>query len=206
MNRGHKKNSDQTDCYFITFNVVDWVDVFVRPAYKRVVTDALNEYVASQGLIIYAWCLMSNHLHMVAEVKPGYHFAVVIRQLKKAVARKIMEAIEEEPDPRREWMLARFANFSQCLKRIEKYPLWQDCNHPVHVQSDNRASLLEHIRYIHENPTRDRIVEFPEEYLYSSARDYSGMKGLVNIRKVMNLPGDPQLILSQRFLQGERMN
>lgn len=206
MHRDHKKSNDHQACYFITFNVVEWVDIFVRPAYKRVVTNALNEYISSQGLVVYAWCLMSNHLHMVAQVKPGYSFAVVIRHLKKTIAGKIMEAMEDEPDPRKEWMLARFENFSQCLKRIEKHPLWQDCNHPIHIEASNRSSLLERIRYIHENPVRDRIVEFPEEYLFSSARDYSGMKGLVDIRKVKSQPGDPQPIISPRFMQRESMN
>jgi len=206
MNRDHKKSNDQPACYFITLNVVEWVDIFVRPAYKRVVADALNEYIISQGLVVYAWCLMSNHLHMVAQVKQGHTFAVVIRHLKKTIATKIMEVIEDEPDPRKEWMLARFENFSQCLKRLEKHPLWQDCNHPIHIESGNRASLLEHISYIHENPVRDRIVEFPDEYLFSSARDYSGMKGLVNIRKVVVQPGDQQPVFSQRLSQRESMN
>jgi len=206
MNRDPKKSNDQQACYFITFNVVEWVDIFVRPSYKRVVADVLNEYIAYHGLIVYAWCLMSNHLHLVAQVKHGSTFAVTIRNLKKSIARKMKEVMEEEPDPRKEWMMARFANFSQCLKRIEKHPLWQDCNHPVHIESGNRESLLEHIHYIHENPVRDRIVEFPEEYLFSSARDYSGMRGLVDVRKVISLPGDPLPIVSPRFMQRENMN
>ena len=35
--------------------------------------------------------------------------------------------------------------------------------------------------YIHYNPERTEIVANSEEYLYSSARDYAGEKGLVNI-------------------------
>ena len=35
--------------------------------------------------------------------------------------------------------------------------------------------------YIHENPVKEGIVQKPEDYLYSSARDYAGMKGLVEI-------------------------
>ena len=206
MNRDHKKSNDQQACYFITFNVVDWVDIFVRPAYKQVITDSLNEYIAYKGLVVYAWCLMSNHLHLVAQVKKGLSFAVVTRQLKKSIARKMMEVIESEPDPRKEWMLSRFENFSQCLRRLDKYPLWQECNHPVHIEPGNRQALLEHVHYIHENPSRDKIVEFPEEYLFSSARDYAGMKGLVHIRKIISLPGDPPSGISPRYLQPESMN
>jgi hypothetical protein len=34
---------------------------------------------------------------------------------------------------------------------------------------------------IHENPVRAGWVESPEEYLYSSARNYSGLPGLIEI-------------------------
>src|SRR5882724_12000981 len=123
MNRDRKRSNDQQACYFITFNVVDWVDIFVRPAYKRVIAESLNEYIASKGLVVYAWCLMSNHLHLVVQVKEGHSFAVTMRQLKKRMAQKIMEVMEDEPDLRKEWIKGRFENFSLCLKRIEKHPL-----------------------------------------------------------------------------------
>jgi hypothetical protein len=37
------------------------------------------------------------------------------------------------------------------------------------------------IKYIHENPIRAGWVENLEDYLYSSARNYSGMKGLIEV-------------------------
>jgi hypothetical protein len=37
------------------------------------------------------------------------------------------------------------------------------------------------LNYIHQNPVRAGIVVQPEHYLYSSALDYSGGKGLINI-------------------------
>jgi hypothetical protein len=37
------------------------------------------------------------------------------------------------------------------------------------------------MKFIHENPVRSGIVEIPEEYLYSSARNYSGLNGLIEV-------------------------
>lgn len=37
------------------------------------------------------------------------------------------------------------------------------------------------INYNHENPVRSGIVEKPEDYLYSSARNYSGIKGIIEV-------------------------
>lgn len=35
--------------------------------------------------------------------------------------------------------------------------------------------------YIHNNPVKAGFVENPEDYLYSSARDYSGRQGLIKV-------------------------
>ncbi|MFT4857763.1 MAG: hypothetical protein ACI9UV_003263 [Algoriphagus sp.] len=37
------------------------------------------------------------------------------------------------------------------------------------------------MNYIHDNPVRTGIVEKPEDYLYSSARNYAGLKGLIDV-------------------------
>ena len=54
-------NINNGSCYCVTLNVVDWVDIFIRPVYKNVIVDSLNLFVERKGLIIHAWCLMSNH-------------------------------------------------------------------------------------------------------------------------------------------------
>jgi len=40
------------------------------------------------------------------------------------------------------------------------------------------------MNYIHNNPVRAELVGRAEDYLYSSARDYAGEKGLVEITMV----------------------
>ena len=57
------------DLYFITSTVIDWMDVFTRPAYKRIVVDSLKYCQANKGLEIYAWVLMTNHLHMIVSIQ-----------------------------------------------------------------------------------------------------------------------------------------
>jgi len=37
------------------------------------------------------------------------------------------------------------------------------------------------LEYIHNNPVKAGIVEKPEDYLYSSARDYNSLKGMLDI-------------------------
>jgi putative transposase len=171
-------------CYFLTFNVVDRIDVFVRPAYKQVVVNALNHFVDTQGLIVYAWCLMSSHVHLLIKTREGNGPAYFERDFKRFTTPEILKAIEVEMDPRREWMIKQFENFGTSLKKIEKFHLWQNCSSPLHIDCGQPQLLLDRIGHIHENPIRERIVELPENYLFSSARDYAGMKGLVKVKPV----------------------
>jgi len=85
-------------------------------------------------------------------------------------------------------MLQRFEDFGKSLKRIEKCHLWQNCSSPLHVDATQPDLLMSRIEHIHENPVRERIVDLPEAYLFSSARDYAGGKGLVKV-KVAQQPG-----------------
>jgi hypothetical protein len=81
-------------------------------------------------------------------------------------------------------MLYRFEFAGKFLRRIEKYHFWQDGNHAVYLDPHKPKMLLQRLHYTHENPVRAGIIENAEEYWYSSARDYCGKKGLVNITLV----------------------
>jgi len=171
-------------CYFLTLNVVDRIDVFTRPAYKQVVADALNYFVDQGQITIYAWCLMTHHLHLLVKTPEGYGPAYFERDFKKYTTPEILKAIDVEMDLRKDWMIQRFEDYGKSLKRIEKLHLWQNCSSPLHIDPAQPELLVSRIEHINENPVRERIVDLPEAYLYSSARDYIGGKGLVKVKVV----------------------
>ncbi len=169
----HDLNNRQA-CYFITFNTIDWVDVFIRPVYKQVIVHTLNHFIETKGLKVHAWCLMSNHLHLIAQAKEGYTITDIEKQYKAFTTTKILEALDAEPEIRKAWMLERFKNLD----------IWQTCNSPVAIDLKNTASTLDYFQFVHDKPVRDRYVDMAVDYSYSSARDYAGAKGLVYISKV----------------------
>jgi hypothetical protein len=57
--------------------------------------------------------------------------------------------------------------------------VWQDGNDAQQIESN--GYLEEKLNYFHNNPVKAELVERPEDYLYSSARDYAGEKGLVEV-------------------------
>ncbi|HUB61157.1 MAG TPA: hypothetical protein VL978_10665 [Puia sp.] len=182
-------------CYLLTLNIVDKIDLFVRPAYKEVIAAALNHFIHTQGLNLYCWCLMSSHLHLVLRTKDAAAPAWFERDFKKYTTPALLKTIEVEMDLRREWMLQRFEEYGRSLRRLEKYLLWQNCSSPLRIENDQPRILMDRITHIHENPVREGIVDQPEAYLFSSARDYVGIHGLVAVKVVQ-----PQGLISVKRL------
>ncbi len=48
INKNKNQGLNLQDCSYLTFNVVDWIDVFIRPTYKQIIVDALNYCVETK--------------------------------------------------------------------------------------------------------------------------------------------------------------
>lgn len=172
---------DQHARYFMTLTVVNWIDVFSRKEYKDIVVDSLSHCIKNKGLDIYAWVIMTNHMHLVAACHKPNRMSGFLRDFKKYTSKKITDAICEIPESRREWLLDKFSFEAKRIGRAKDYKLWKDDNHAIDLDN-NGIDMMQKIDYIHENPVRAGIVRNPEDYVYSSAIDYTPMgKGLVEV-------------------------
>lgn len=169
----------QNDYYFITNTVVYWVDIFTRKEYKDIIVDSLNYCVKEKGLELNAWVLMTNHLHMVCRAKEPFRISDIMRDFKKFTSKAITSAMEEIPESRKEWILDKLAFEARRSGRTEYYKVWKDDYHAILI--DGKISIMQKINYLHDNPVRAGIVFEPDEYVYSSAIDYAGKKGLVKV-------------------------
>ena len=69
MSDGGYKIRNNEGIHFVTFAVVEWVDVFTRKEYRDIVLDSIGYCQKEKGLILCGWCLMSNHIHMVISAR-----------------------------------------------------------------------------------------------------------------------------------------
>ncbi|MCX2742677.1 transposase [Mangrovivirga sp. M17] len=146
------KFSDPQGIYFVTCTVVHWIDLFTQKHFRYIVIDSLKHCQENKGLIIYSWCIMPSHIHLIVSTE-GLELTAILRAFKNAESR---------------------------LKRIVNNKVWQDGNHPVLLEANK--FINQKLAYIHNNPVEAEIVDEPEEYLYSSARDYCGNKnGLLRV-------------------------
>ena len=83
------------ELYFTTTTVVDWMDVFTRPRSMHIIVESLEYCQANKGVDIYAWVLMTNHLHMIVGTSGAASIGDVLRDFKKFTSKGIVKAIQE---------------------------------------------------------------------------------------------------------------
>ena len=177
MDIQHRINGE---VYFVTDTVVDWVDIFTRPIYKHIVIESLQYCQEHKGLIIYAWVLMSNHLHAIVGSEGEAKVSDIWRDFKKITSKEIIATIKTEiSESRSEWMLNRFEYSGKNDKKIKNYRFWQEGNDAQGIYLNEYFE--QKLNYIHYNPVKAEIVNRPEDYRYSSAIDYAGGKGLLKV-------------------------
>lgn len=156
---------------FITITVIEWIDVFTRVEYKDFLVKCLQHCQKNKGLEIYAYVIMTNHLHLVVfdRTQP---LAGVLRDFKTYTSKELFKMIAQNPaESRKEWMLQLFKNAGQENPLNVYHQFWQNENYPVALFSN--AIIQQKIDYIHQNPVRAGFVNEPYEYLYSSANPLS---------------------------------
>ncbi len=166
--------------YFVTFAVVEWIDVFTRKDYQQIIIDSLNYCQKEKGLVIYAWCLMTNHIHLIISSKNN-NLSDILRDFKKYTSKNILNAIlNNDTESRKEWMISIFKRNGINNYKNKKYQFWRQNNQPKELFSEKFTQ--EKLDYIHNNPVESGLVEKAEDYLLSSAKNYYfNEKGLIDI-------------------------
>ncbi|MFN3760914.1 MAG: REP-associated tyrosine transposase [Algoriphagus aquaeductus] len=163
----HYSIKDQGAVHFVTFTVRRWVDVFTRSAYCDILIESLKYCQDRKGLEIFAWVIMSNHAHLILRAKDE-NLSDNLRDLKKFTSKKIFNAICENPkESRKQWL-------KMLLSYEDKIWFWEEGYHGEEIFT--QEFFDQKVNYIHSNPVRANIVEKEEEYLYSSAADFYGVR------------------------------
>jgi REP element-mobilizing transposase RayT len=164
MSDGGYKIRNQAAIHFITFVPIaigiEWVDVFTRKNYRDIVLDSIKHCQMERGLLLHCWCIMSNHVHLIASAK-NCDFSEILRDFKKFTSKQIIKAIEEnQHESRREWMLKIFRQQGESNSRNTNYQFWRQSlsrtrfgnNQPQELYSS--AFIFQKINYIPARPVR----------------------------------------------------
>lgn len=149
---------------FITYSCYQRRPLLGTPALRDRYLDHLNSARRRLRLLLHAWVIMPDHIHLIA-IPDGGTIAPVLRALKQGFSRKVLNEWRRAGDTRLE-----FAKVSE-----SEYRFWQrGGGYDRNIRSNEE--LVRHTAYIHANPIRRGLVERAEDWRWSSYGAWHGLK------------------------------
>ncbi len=159
--------------YFLTWTIVGWLPVFTRQETVEIVFDSWRFLQRERGFKLFGYVILENHLHLIASAND---LEKAIKDSKSFTARQIIDCLER----RSAETLLKQLRFQKLAHKLESsYQLWQEGSHPEQIQND--MIMWQKLEYIHNNPVERGYVDDPLHWRYSSARNYAGQCGLIEV-------------------------
>jgi REP element-mobilizing transposase RayT len=153
--------------YFITTTIVDWQIVFTTDLYHRIILNSMEHCIKNKGLHLHAYVIMPNHAHYILSTGVGKSLSDIMRDFNTRTSREITSLLKREG---KDNLQRIFRNAARLDGRGNSFKVWQEGFHPIALLTE--PFLLQKLNYLHDNPVRKGYVERPEEWKYSSARNY----------------------------------
>lgn len=181
MSRKYRYGNER-HAHFVTYTVVHWIDFFIRNEYRTILVDSIKYCQAHKGLELHAYCIMPSHVHMIIGTQGTHSFVDITRDLKGYTSRRFRQILLDQNinyESRKAWMLWMMRRTGLSNSNNQDFQFWQQDSHPIELWSDD--VFYQKMDYIHMNPVVSGFVDQPEHWLYSSARDYAGTKGILDL-------------------------
>jgi putative transposase len=172
MGRDRYRILDQTAPHFLTCTVVQWLPLFAQPANAQIVLDALGHLQREGRLTLHGYVILENHCHLLAAAP---QLGKSIASFKSFTARRIIDRLRERRSP----ALDLLAWHKPRHKGDREHQVWQEGSHPELIQGE--PMMRQKLDYIHNNPVARGYVDDPLHWRYSSARNYAGREGLLEV-------------------------
>ncbi|GAG17916.1 unnamed protein product, partial [marine sediment metagenome] len=132
----------------------------------------------NKNLQLFAFVILDDHFHLIAS---ALDLSNTITSLKKFIAKKIIVQLNQD---NKSWLLNQLSYYKKKYKKGSDYQVWQEGIHPQSITTDKM--LIQKIEYIHYNPVKRGLVDKPEHWRYSSARNYlSNDHSIIKIDEIL---------------------
>jgi REP element-mobilizing transposase RayT len=132
-----------------------------------------------KGLEIFSWVIMTNHVHLIVSSNKD-PLENIFRDMKRHTSSKLKKLIvSNQFESRHLWITKLMIGAGNDLSHNRGWQFWQQVTMPIEIR--NQRSFYEISDYIHKNPVKAGFVEKEEDWRYSSARDFYGKKGLIEL-------------------------
>jgi len=149
---------------FFTATNLEWKPLLKEGKHKDIVINSLRFLVKNNGVKIYSFVIMPNHLHLIWQIQAGHERQNVQRDFLKFTAQQIRFNMQVSNI---EWLKEFEVN-----AKDRKYQFWE--RNPLSVDLYTESVWLQKIEYVHNNPAQKKweLCILPEAYDYSSALFY----------------------------------
>ncbi len=165
--RTHRVRVEHTNhLRFLTFSCFQRLALFKNDAIKDAFVDHLGAAREKHRFHLIAWVVMPEHVHLLLWPRlPEAPVSAILRTLKQRFAQQVIAR----------WRTLRAPIFPRIIDSGGVPRFWlRGGGHDRNVWSDEE--IAEKIAYIHRNPVTRGLVRSPEEWKWSSARWYAGMR------------------------------
>jgi REP element-mobilizing transposase RayT len=153
--------SRDNPCYYLTSVAKDRLPVFQTEKIKQIVCKALDEARKSANLLIFAYVIMPDHLHLITNGERT--ISEVVRYTNGITAKRVIDYLKEN-----NYTSSLLKLRQETKQRNYKHSLFE--HHPNAFSINNEGTFMQKVNYIHQNPVRAGLVEKAEDYKFSSAR------------------------------------
>jgi REP element-mobilizing transposase RayT len=151
--------------YLLTSVTHKRLPIFQTDAVKQVVADAYDEARRNHGILIFGYVIMPDHTHVVTDGRRD--MAEVLRYLNGISAKRVIDYLKTN-------------GFESSLAKLRiqergnqhKHSVYE--HHPNGFRITGESALFQKIQYLHLNPVKDELVDHPDSYKFSSARQWHG--------------------------------
>jgi putative transposase len=147
---------------FLTATIIGWKKLLKPVKYKIAILQELKSLVQENKIILYAYCVMDNHIHLIWQMKENYNSIEVRKSLLENSAKYIKNDLAIcHPN-----VLKLFAS----TQKDRTFHFWK--RRPLSIDLFSDYVFYQKLDYIHENPVKAGLCSYPEEYIFSSAQFY----------------------------------
>jgi len=150
--------------YFITTKVTDYKAIFKEKRYIDIILENLNFYRDKYNYKLLAYVIMPEHFHLMLYIEKGWQLFKIMEELKRYTSKQILKQLKNEKKVK----LLSF--FKSKASGKEKHKVWEEGFRSLGIYSKRIFDIK--MNYIHNNPVKRGLVKKPEDYLYSSFRNY----------------------------------
>ena len=149
---------------FFTATILEWKHLLKKDEFKQIIVDSLLFLKKEGSIVVNAFVIMPNHIHLIWQIQDGYKQDKIQMRFLKYTAQQIKFRLIDTNDK----MLNNF--FVNATDR--EYQFWH--RKPLSIDLWTQEVFIQKLIYIHNNPIKDpwNLVQYPEEYKYSSAKFY----------------------------------